>query len=205
MNDISAVETGSGAEGLTREAASRELAHAASAGGMTLGEYADRAKALQEAATAEEIRAAVRGLPEETAGVAPARLGRWVIAIFGGARQQGRWRLGKHLWVLTAFGGAKLDLSAAEPGGSVSTITAITILGGADILAPPGVSVELSGLSLLGGKGDRRRSGTPLPGSPVVRVRAITFLGGVAIKESDRGRDLLETFRSGRGEAPTSN
>ena len=66
----------------------------------------------------------------------------------------------------------------------------IAILGGADILAPAGVPVELSGLSLLGGKGDKRRDGTPLPGSPVVQVRAFTFLGGVTIKESDPRRNL---------------
>jgi hypothetical protein len=204
MDDVSAGQTGNGTEGLGREVASRELARAASAGGMTLGEYAERAEALQEAATAEEIQAAVQGLPEESADVTSARLGRWVIAIFGGARQDGRWRLSKRVWVLTAFGGAKLDLSAAKPEVSVSTITAIAILGGADILVPPGVSVELSGLSLLGGKGDRRTSGTPLPGSPVVRVRAFTFLGGVAIKDSGPRRKPLDTFRSSRAEAPTS-
>jgi hypothetical protein len=56
-------------------------------------------------------------------------------------------------------------------------------MGGAVILAPPGVSVESSGLSLFGGKADRRASGPPLPGSPLIRVRAFTLFGGVAIKE----------------------
>jgi uncharacterized protein DUF1707 len=205
MDNVGAVQTGNGTQGLAREAASRELAHAATAGGMTLGEYAERAEAIQEAATAEEIQAAVRGLPQEAAGAASARLGRWIIAILGGTRQDGRWRLGKHLWVLAAFGGARLDLAAAEPEGPASTITVIAILGGADILAPPGVPVELSGLSLLGGKGDRRSGGTPLPGSPVVRVRAFTFLGGVAIKESGPRRNLLDLLRSSHAEASGSD
>lgn len=185
MNEVGAGSTSDGTQSIEseREAASRELAHAATTGGLTLGEYAQRATAIQQAATVDEVLAAARGLPEESA-VTPARLGRWIVAIFGGTRQQGRWRVGKRLWVVAAFGGVKLDLSAAETQASASTITVIAILGGVDILAPAGVSVELSGLSLLGGKADRRASGMPLPGSPVIRVRAFTFLGGVAIKEA---------------------
>jgi hypothetical protein len=156
---------------------------------VTLGEYAERVTAIQQAATVNEIHTAVRGLPEESAAGAPARLGRWIVAVFGGTRQEGRWRLDKRLWVVAAFGGVKLDLSAAETQASASTITVIAILGGTDIFAPPGVSVELSGLSLLGGKADRRASGVQLPGSPVIRVRAFSFLGGVAIKEAAPAED----------------
>jgi hypothetical protein len=191
MNDVGAGSTSNDARTVESErvAAGRELAHAATTGGVTLGEYAERATAIQQAVTVDEVRTAVRGLPEESAGVAPPRLGRWIVAVFGGTRQEGRWRLGKRLWVLTAFGGVKLDLSAAETQAPASTITVIAILGGTDILAPPGVSLELSGLSLLGGKADRRASGVQLPGSPVIRVRAFAFLGGVAIKEATPARN----------------
>ena len=48
-----------------RERASQELARAATTGALTLGEYAERAAGLQQAATGDEIQAAVRGLPEE--------------------------------------------------------------------------------------------------------------------------------------------
>jgi hypothetical protein len=187
-----------------REAAGRELARAATTGGLTLGEYAERAMAIQQAATGYEIQAALRGLPEQAAGVASARLGRWVVAVLGGARQGGRWRLDKHLRVVAVLGGAKLDLARAEPEAPESTVTVIAILGGADILAPQGVSVQLSGLSLLGGKADRRTGGPPLPSSPLVRVRAFTFLGGVAVKDSAQPRNLLEAIRSARPE-PTGS
>jgi hypothetical protein len=186
MNEVGASSKSNGTQTVEseREAAGRALADAATAGGLTLGEYAQRATAIQQAATVDGVQRAIRSLPAEPAGAAPARLGRWIVAVFGGTRQEGRWRLGKRLWVLAAFGGVKLDLSAAEAQAPASAITVIAILGGTDILAPPGVSVELSGLSLLGGKADRRASGVPLPGSPVILVRAFTFLGGVAIKEA---------------------
>jgi hypothetical protein len=186
MNDVGADRTGNSTQNVEseREAAGRGLARAVTTGGLTLGEYAERATAIRRATTVAEIHTAVRGLPEEAAGGTPARLGRWIVAVFGGTRQEGRWRLGKRLWVVAAFGGVKLDLSAAETQAPASTITVIAILGGADILAPPGVPVQLSGLSLLGGKADRRASGVQLPGSPVIHVRAFAFLGGVAIKEA---------------------
>jgi hypothetical protein len=150
---------------------------------LTLGEYADRSNALDQAGTDDQIDVAMRGVPEEIAGPPAHRMPRWIVALFGGAAQHGRWRLGKHVFVVAAFGGATLDLSAAQAEAPESTITVLTILGGADIIAPPGIAVELSGLALLGGKADKRAPGPPLPGSPVVRVRAFTFLGGVAIKE----------------------
>jgi hypothetical protein len=165
-----------------REAAARSLAQGAVSGNLTLGEYAERAAAIEQATTVDEIDAAVR-VPEEVSGVAPARLGRWIVAVLGGTEQRGRWRLSKRLWLVAALGGAKLDLSAAQPEATESIITVVAILGGADILAPRGVSVQLSGLSLLGGKSDKRADGPPLPGSPLIRVRAFAFLGGVAVKE----------------------
>ena len=165
-----------------RERARQRLMRSAT-GGLTLGEYAERVRTLEQAGTDDQIDVAIRGLPEEIAGPPAHRMPRWIIAVFGGTAQRGRWRLGKRVFVVTAFGGATLDLSAAQAEAPESTINVVTILGGADIIAPPGIAVELSGLALLAGKADKRAPGPPLPGSPVVRVRAFTFLGGVAIKE----------------------
>ncbi len=186
-----------------RERASRGLSHAVATAGLTLGEYAERAAAVEQAATVDEIEAAVRGLPEESAGVAPARLGRWIVAVLGGTEQRGRWRLSKRLWLVAAAGGATLDLSAAQPEAPESIITVIAILGGAELILPQGVSVQLSGFALLGGKGDQRAGGSPLPGSPLIRVRAFTFLGGVSIKEPKMRRNLLDVIRSRREKPPT--
>jgi hypothetical protein len=170
---------------------------------LTLGEYAERATAVEQSATTDEIDEAVRGLPGETAGPA-ARHARWIVAVLGGTEQRGRWRLGEHLRVLTAIGGATLDLSTAEPEAPEPTITIVAVLGGADIIVPRGVSVQLSGFSFLGGKGDKRDGGPSLSGSPLIHVRAFTFLGGVSIKEPKTRRNLLEVIRSRRGKPTTA-
>ena len=107
------------------------------------------------------------------------------------------------LWLLAALGGARLDLAAAQVEAPESVITAVVVLGGAALLVPQGVPVQLSGFSLFGGKADRRAAGPSLQGSPLVRVRAFTFFGGVAVKESPGRRSLLEIIKSPRKQ-PTS-
>lgn len=182
-----------------RVTAAGQLARQASAGGLTLDEYAERAVALEQAASVEELDAVVRGLPEEAEAVSSARSIRWLIGVFGGADQRGRWRLSSRLRIVAVLGGVKLDLGAAEPEAPDSLITVVAVLGGAEIVAPPGVSVQLSGFSLLGGKSDERSGGPPLPGSPLIRIRCIALLGGVRVKERPPRRNLLEIIRARTG------
>ena len=97
MNDPGARPDG-GSEtsvGSARETAVRDLTQGAVGGNLTLGEYAERAAAIEEAATADEIHDAVQGLPEEAAGTV--HRGCWIVALLGGAEQRGRWRLSRRL------------------------------------------------------------------------------------------------------------
>jgi hypothetical protein len=91
--------------------------------------------------------------------------------------------LSSHLRVVAVLGGVTLNLGAARPEARESLITLTAVLGATEIIAPAGVSIQLSGFSLLGGKSDERSGGPPLPGSPLVRVRCMTFLGGVKVKD----------------------
>jgi len=175
-----------------RETAVNDLAQQASSGGLTLDEYAERAVALEQAATVEELHAAVRGLPGKNPAVTSARGARWLVGVFGGTEQCGHWRLSNHLRVVTVLGGVTLDLGTAQPEAPESLITVVGVLGGAEIIAPPGVSIQLSGFSLLGSKSDERSGGPPLPGSPLVRVRCVTFLGGVKVIDRPPRHNLLD-------------
>ena len=186
-----------------RETAVKDLAQHATSGTLTLDEYAERAVAVEQAATVEELNAAVLGLAEETGEVASGRPARWLVGVFGGAEQRGRWRLSSRLRIVAVFGGVTLDLGAAEVEAPESVITVVAVLGGAEIIAPAGVSIQLSGFSLLGGKSDERAGGPPLPGSPLVHVRSVTILGGVKIKDRPPRRNLLDLIRA-RGGKPTS-
>ena len=180
---------------VARAAAARRVAEQAQSGGLTLDEYAERAAAIEQAATVEELDAAVVGLSDEGGGASGGRA-RWLIGVFGGTEQRGRWRLSNRLRVIALLGGVRLDLGPAEPEAAESLITIVAVLGGVELTAPPGVPIQLTGFSLLGGKSDERAGGPPLPASPLIRVRVFAVLGGVKIKDRPPRRNLLEVIRA---------
>jgi hypothetical protein len=49
------------------------------------------------------------------------------------------------------------------------------------VIVPEGVDVELSGLSIMGGRNYRPGKQPIPPGAPVVRVRAYSVMGGLSI------------------------
>jgi hypothetical protein len=181
-----------------RAAAVTQLAERSVHQGLTLDEYAERAAAVEQAASVEELEAAVQGLPEERAAAPPVRHARWLVGVFGGTEQRGRWRLSSRLRIIALLGGVSLDLGQAQPEASESLITVFAFLGGVEIVAPPGVTIELSGFSLLGGKSDERSAGPPLPASPVIRLRVFAVLGGLKVKRRSPRRNLLDVIRARR-------
>jgi len=187
----------------TREAAARRLAQHAISGSLTLEEYAERAFALQRAATPQDADALVE-LPEEAAGTLGPRRPRWLVSVFVGGGRRGRWRLREHLRVVAVFTVRTLDLGAAQAEAPESVITVVTAFGGASIIAPHGVPIQLTGLALFGGRNDERAEVPSLPGSPRIRVRAFSLFGGVRVEDYPPRRDLLEVIRSRRSE-PTGS
>lgn len=173
---------------LDRSAAIAQLARHATGGELTLHEYADVAAAIEAARTPEQLEAALAPVSHEPPTPVPTR-GRTLVGVFGGAEQRGRWRLPRRLRILAVFGGVSADLGSAQVEAPISTITVLAALGGVSLTAPTGVSIQLSGASLLGGKSDKRPAGPPLPGSPIVHVRAYTLLGGVSIEQAKRRED----------------
>jgi hypothetical protein len=179
-----------------RETAVRGLAQRATSGSLTLDEYAERALAVRQAASAEELDVALLGLPEEAAGAPAARRPRWLVNVLVGGQWRGPWRLSDHLRVVAVFAVATLDLGTAQPEAPESVITVVTAFGGASIIAPQGVSIQLSGFSLFGGRSDKRAELPPLPGSPLVRVRAFSLFGGVRVEDRPPRRNLLDVIRA---------
>ncbi|MBS1870215.1 MAG: DUF1707 domain-containing protein [Actinobacteria bacterium] len=167
---------------LDRDAALARLTRHATGGELTLDEYAACAAAIAAATTPAALEAATAPIAREPPTPVSTR-SRTLIGIFGGTDQRGRWRLPRHLRILAVFGGVSADLGSAQVEAPLSTIAVLAVFGGVSLTAPPGVSIQLSGASLLGGKSDKRPVGPPLPGSPVIHVRAVTLLGGVAIDQ----------------------
>jgi len=164
-------------------------------GALSLEEHVSLVHRARAASTAADLTALEAQVPPPGAVGAPER--RWILAALGGAEQRGRWLAPRSLRVVSVLGGAELDLGRACVVGDEVSITCVALLGGLTVLAPPGIPVELSGASLLGGRSDERRRAEAVPGAPVVRLRVVAVLGGASVEEPGVAGVGLEAAESG--------
>jgi hypothetical protein len=173
-----------------RERAVATLRDGAAHGRLTFDELAQRTEIAYEATTGAELQRLVADLPQAAPDVfdAPRKRRRWNIAVLGGCDRKGRWRPAADSVALAVLGGVDLDLRDAMIEGDEIVITAVAVLGGIEIVVPEGVEVDLGGFALLGGTEHQQGTAPVRPGTPVVRVRAFTLLGGIEVKVK-RGAD----------------
>jgi class 3 adenylate cyclase len=165
-------------------------------GRITLDEFSDRAGQVYAARTRADLVEVLADLPEPLpvpSSDTPAvrrQTTSLVVGIMGGGHSKGRWRPADELTALAIMGGCKVDLRQAEIEGPVIDISAIAIMGGVEVIVPEGIAVELSGIAIMGGKDCRVKDVTPLPGTPLVRVKAFALWGGVTVRtKRERPRD----------------
>jgi predicted membrane protein len=125
-----------------------------------------------------------RGSGEE----APERL--TMVAVLGHAKRSsiGRFRGGD---IMAFMGGGNLDLRMANiPPGEEATIDVFAMMGGVEIIVPPGWTVSTPLLPVMGGVDDRRVPPLPMPAdgaapagpAPRLVLRGFVMMGGVVIK-----------------------
>jgi hypothetical protein len=99
-----------------------------------------------------------------------------------GIDRRRRWRLAQRTNLLAVMGGANLDLRQAELEAAESTLSIYAIMGGANVIVPEGVRVEVTGIAIMGGKNEQISSEPPLPDAPLIRIRVLAIMGGVNIR-----------------------
>lgn len=154
-------------------------------GRLTLEEFAGRIERAYEARTRDELDELTRDLPDAgttTPARTRKRAARWVVSIMGGTERRGRWRLGKETKVVCVMGGAELDLRHAELDDPDSTITVVAVMGGAEIIVPEGVDVDVGGVAFMGAKEFKPGRTPPPPTAPRLRIDAYAFMGGIEVK-----------------------
>ncbi|HUP87608.1 MAG TPA: DUF1707 domain-containing protein [Acidimicrobiales bacterium] len=177
-------------------------------GRITLDEFSDRVGDVYNARTAVELDAVVSDLPvpwseeappaddpSEAIGSRRGRAVRWLIAIFSSANRRGRFTLDDECVLVAAFGDATLDLSEASIEGPNPLVTAAAIFGNITVIVPEGIEVNLQGLPLFGSTRCDTGSAPPVPGSPIVTVRAFAVFGDVRVRLP---RDRIGDRRFGR-------
>lgn len=163
------------------------LTQAAGDGRLTLGEHAERAERAYAARTLGELSVLTTDLAVPSAQPIRIDTRRSVAAVFGKERRDGRWVVPDTLAVTAIFGEVVLDLREALLQASRITILATVIGGTVQLVVPEGVAVEMTGTSVLGTKFNR--SGVPpMPGVPVIEVRALSVGGRIKTVVPRRSR-----------------
>ena len=118
------------------------------------------------------------------------------MAIFGGVERGGTWTLPRRLNAFAILGGMVLDLREALLLPGVTEIHVVAALGGAQLIVPPSLSVEVSGTAIMGGFAhvDRVPAQSD-PDRPVLRVHGLALMGGVAVETRLPGESEQQAHR----------
>jgi uncharacterized protein DUF1707 len=182
---------------------------------MDVDEFERRVGIAHSAGTTEELKALLGDLPGS--GSLPVALGGsgptsarpgyslaseadvketgYVIACLGGAKRKGAWTPARTNYAVALMGGTDLDFREAYLGPGITQVRVFAMCGGIEIVVPPGVRVDCSGLGILGGFEDNSSSAiSPDPGAPTIRVTGVAIMGGVNVTVRHPG----ETKRDAR-------
>lgn len=122
----------------------------------------------------------------------PLREREFIGAVMGGTERKGPWTPARQITALAVMGGLELDFRDATFATPVTTVTVFSLMGGADIIVPPGVHVESSGLAIMGAWERAEPGGQPSPNAPVIRVNGFAMMGAVEITERKPGESARE-------------
>jgi hypothetical protein len=185
--------------------------------GIDVDEFERRITVAHTSESPEEIDALLSDLPAlapSTAALVPAakigpavlpaervRSEQTMLAIMGGIDRRGSWSLPRRLRLVTVMGGALLDLREARfPPGPVD-IEIFALMGGAQIIVPPGLAIETHGSAIMGGFQEVNRAPVhPDAEAPLLRVHGFVMMGGVDITMRLPGESERDAHRRQRHE-----
>ena len=126
---------------------------------------------------------------------------RTMVAIMGGFQRTGSWTVPRNLRLVCVFGGAQLDFRDARlPEGTIE-VSVFAMMGGAQIIVPPGLAVEMDGTAIMGGFEHLERApAEPDPDRPVLRIRGFVMMGGVSVETRLPGETERDARRRVRKE-----
>jgi Domain of unknown function (DUF1707)/Cell wall-active antibiotics response 4TMS YvqF len=164
-----------------RNAVAARLNEAAGDGRLTLVEFSERLDRAYAARTRGELAPLTADLPVPDAGRGHGRLRRVMLGIFWDSRRSRPQPLEDEITAIALLGDAVIDLRGAKATSHQITIHAYALLNDVDVIVPAGVTVELSGVTVVG---DFRNMVNPVPAAGsgfVVKVHGHALLGDVQI------------------------
>ncbi|MEU7056300.1 DUF1707 domain-containing protein [Streptomyces sp. NPDC046197] len=185
-----------------RERVAEILRDALAEGRLDMEEFEERLEATYKARTYGELAPITRDLP--ASGVTapavslrkePAESGSWAgrivggegssswaVAIMSGFQRKGRWTAPKRFNCFAFWGGGEIDLREANFADREVEINCVAIMGGMQVIVPPGVEVVVRGIGIMGGFDHREEGVAAEPGAPRVVLTGFAFWGGVGVE-----------------------
>lgn len=123
-------------------------------------------------------------------------------AIWSGRSRAGSWIPARTIRVVACMGGVELDFREARFGSEEIRIHVVSILGGVEIIVPPGVHVDTGGFAFMGAFEEKLAGAGPIPpDAPTIRVTGFTMMGGVEVTSRLPGETGRQARRRLKDEA----
>ena len=186
---------------------------------LSVDDFERRVGLAHEAATIAEVGRAIDGLEiggalarregsaasgvhaRGSAAPAEVRAADRAVAVFGEVKRTGEWIPARTNTFVAVMGSVVIDLREARLGPGRTTLSVVAVLGGVELVVPPGMRVRSGGSTVLGTFEHSAQNPVPaVPGEPVVQVEGWSILGEVSIETRRPGESKREARRRRRSE-----
>ncbi len=194
-------DSGGGPAGDTRQKTIDALMEHFAQDNLSVEEFERRVEQAHQATSTEDLRKLLTDLPSgdlpirrdevtpehperARASVPASRVKErgFMVAALGGGERTGRWIPARQTYVVSVMGGFSLDFREALLAPGETEVWLFSLMGGAEIIVPPGLTVEADGVAIMGGFAhSENASVNPDPDAPILRIRGISIMGGVDI------------------------
>jgi Domain of unknown function (DUF1707)./Predicted membrane protein (DUF2154). len=184
-----------------RERVTEQLRDALAEGRLDMEEFEERLEATYASRTYGELAPITRDLPGAavTARVSMVKQpvddgswgsrivggegsSSWGVAILSGFERKGRWTVPRRFNTFAFMGGGEIDLREANFADREVVINCVAVMGGMNVIVPPGVEVVVRGIGIMGGFDHRESDRAGDPGAPRVIITGFAFWGGVGVE-----------------------
>ncbi|MGW0571187.1 DUF1707 SHOCT-like domain-containing protein [Streptomyces tauricus] len=192
-----------------RERVAEVLRDGLAEGRLDMAEFEERLEATYKARTYGELEPITRDLPASgvaAPGPAPAvsmvkrpagaadtgdwasrivggeGTSRWGVAVMSGFERRGHWTVPKRFNCFAFWGGGVVDLREANFADGEVVVNCYAVMGGLNVVVPPGVEVVVRGIGVMGGFDHGQEGVAGEPGAPRVVVTGFAFWGGVGVE-----------------------
>ena len=164
---------------------------------LTLEEFERRLDSAHRVQTLPDLNALLDDLPILATSSAPApaasqapaprvsshyRDQQHLVAVMGGVDRRGQWQPARRTFCYAFMGGMSLDFREALLPPGETEVTVIAIMGGAEIIVPPGVRIDCHGVAIMGGFDQVEDTKALDANAPTLRINGFAMMGGVEIR-----------------------